>query len=177
MKFSLLPFLMISFTSWSSYADSGFVNSELNKNAPTEVPVIHIDLPDYQTMYEDILNSKDDKRELKSQLLAFYSIVLPVLRQSAFEYRIYEAEVAYTLAEPSGYDLVKLHLINSDSMSQDEYAFYERVVLNNAMSAAQNLVLQLLPQIPDSVPNYKSSQAIANNRLSPSNAEKGVRYE
>lgn len=176
MKLSIFP-VLLSLVTWSSQANSLKLSPD---SVTTDVPVvreIRIELPDYRDMFEKIQNVKSDKSEFKRQLLGFYSSILPVLRESAFTHRIYEAEVAYSLAEPSGYDLVKLHLMNVDSMSIEEYEFFERVVLNNSFSAAQSLVLELLPQIPETIEPFSGDQVVVNNSSIKHIANSGGRYE
>lgn len=177
MKMSIFPLLLLSLIAWKSSADSAIPNTDVDTLDNPVLQVIRVELPDYRAMFENIQDVKDNKEELKRELLTFYSTLLPVLRKNAFSHRIYEAEVAYTLAEPSGYDLVKLHLVNVDSMTADEHNFFERVVLNNSYSAAQKLVLDLLPQIPETVDAFTGDQVVVKNTSLIKTAVAGGRYE
>lgn len=116
--------------------------------SPLALSIEYAAMPDYEQLFREIDLAKEDKKALKLSLLAFYSTLMPALRYEAFALEVPEALVAYSSAEVPSYELVKLHLLDPGSVNQDEYAFYERIVISDSYATAQELVLNILPTIP-----------------------------
>ncbi|WP_435000035.1 hypothetical protein ACRZ5S_23015 (plasmid) [Vibrio scophthalmi] len=103
----------------------------------------NVELPRYQALFKEVADSKRVNRQ--SKLLAFYSEILPWLRSNAYVSSEPNYIEAYSLAEEVSFRLARLFLTSPESMDDNDFVFYERIVIDDAFDVAQELTFNVLP--------------------------------
>lgn len=128
------------------FASSSVVaDLDVNSLPIDQVSTEHSSVPKYRALFEEVQVAFPDQRQDK--LLAFYSEILPWLRSNAYLNSEQNFIEAYSIAEEVSFRLAGLIMTPKGSMDQSKFEFYERIVINDAYDVAQELTVNVMPNL------------------------------
>ena len=128
------------------FASSSVVaDLDVNSLPIDQVSTEHSSVPKYRALFEEVQVAFPDQRQDK--LLAFYSEILPWLRSNAYLNSEQNFIEAYSIAEEVSFRFAGLIMTPKGSMEQSKFEFYERIVINDAYDVAQELTVNVMPNL------------------------------